>query len=430
MQFDRAAGHDGSLATAAAQTEAMVTEMTMRDKNAGSAATAKPPRGRGTKIVFGALPSAAIACLGISYFASTEPGQSKAPAASPAIPVGISAVASRDIPIEQSGLGIVTPLTKVDVKARVSGQVQALMFAEGQEVKAGDVIARIDPQPYEVAVDQAQAAYDKDMAQLNAARIDDARAKRLTATGSGTTQASDTAAAQVAIYQATLGGDRAAIDKAKLDLSYTSVTAPIDGRVGFHQVDQGAIVQSSDTTGIVTITQTHPIAVQFSLTQDQLPALIAGQAQGALPVAIDSRDGSKHFADGQLQVVDSQVDSTTGMVKLKAVFANDDLALWPGELVTAKIRLTTNRNATVVPSAAIQNGQSGPYVFVVGPDKTVSTVSVKVGPVAGGLTTVAGLKIGDAIVTSGQSRLTDGTLISEAATGAQTVASSSKEQIQ
>jgi membrane fusion protein, multidrug efflux system len=419
----------------------MTMEMMMRDRIAGLAATTAADRDAGSatdigarrhgiKLAFGGLTSSAIAGLGLFYFASAEPSQSKTPAASPAIPVETSPVASKDVPIEQSGLGVVTPLTKVDVKARVSGQLQTLMFTEGQEVKAGDVIARIDPQPYEVAVDQAQATYDKDMAQLNAARIDDARAKRLTASGSGTTQASDTAAAQVAIYQATLGGDQAAIDKAKLDLSYTAIKAPIEGRVGFHETDQGAIVQSSDTTGIVTITQMHPIAVQFSLTQDELPALMAGQAQGDLSVAVDSRDGSKHLADGKLQVVDSQVDSTTGMVKLKAVFSNDDRALWPGELVTAKILLTTNRNATVVASTAIQNGQNGPYVFVVKPDKTVATVSVTVGPVSGDLTTVGGLKLGDTVVTSGQSRLTDGTLISEAGKAAQTLASSNREQIQ
>jgi multidrug efflux system membrane fusion protein len=340
-------------------------------------------------------------------------------------------VATKDVPIEQTGLGIVSPLTKVDVKVRVSGQLDSLMFTEGQDVKAGDVIAKIDPRPYEVAVDQAQATYNKDVAQLNAAKVDAARAQKLINSGSGTTQASDTAVAQVAIYEATLEGDRAAIDSAKLNLSYASVIAPISGRAGFREAEKGAIVQTSDATGIVTITQMRPINVQFTLTQDELPALMTGQSNGnSLTVAVDSRDGSKHLADGKLQVIDTQVDSTTGMVKLKALFANDDLALWPGELVTAKILLSTNMNSTVVPSAAILNGQTGAYVYMVKPDKTVSSVPVKTGPAVAGMTTVTGLTVGDTVVVSGQSRLTDGTLISEANGSGQNVASVTKEQIQ
>ncbi|TWF59028.1 efflux RND transporter periplasmic adaptor subunit [Neorhizobium alkalisoli] len=391
------------------------------------------PRRRRAGPVIGGL--ALLAALGGGgFFYSTASGKAetkpKAAAAAPqAIPVQTSAVMTKDIPVEQSGLGIVTPLTKVDVKVRIDGQLQKMKFAEGQDVSAGDVIAEIDPKPYEVAVDQAQATYNKDLAQLNAARIDEARAKRLTDTGSGTTQSLDTAAAQVAIYQATVDGDKAAVDKAKLDLSYASVTAPISGRAGFNQAEEGAIVRTSDTTGIVTITQMRPINVQFTLTQDELPALTAGQAAGGLPVVVNSRDGSKHLADGRLQVIDSQVDSTTGMVKLKALFPNDDGALWPGELVSARILLTTHKGSTVVPIAAILNGQTGAYVFVVKPDKTVASVPVTTGPAAAGMVTVAGLNLGDVVVTSGQSRLSDGTLISEAP-AAQNVASSDKEQIQ
>lgn len=378
---------------------------------------------------------ALVAVVGVGgfYFYSAEPSASKAQAAPKppqAIPVQTSRVVSRDIPIEQTGLGVVSAITKTDVKARASGQLQKLMFAEGQDVKAGDVIAKIDPQPYEVAVDKAQAAYNKDIAQVNSAKIDEARARRLTASGSGTTQAVDTAAAQVAIYQATADGDKAAIAAAQLNLSYCDVKAPVSGRAGFHTVDEGGIVQTSDTTGIVTITQMQPIAVQFTLTQDELPALTAGQAGGnMLPVAVDSRDGSKHLADGKLQVIDSQVDSTTGMVKLKAFFDNRDLALWPGELVTAKILLSTIKNSTVVPSTAIQNGQTGPYVFVVKPDNKVASVSVKTGAVADGMTTVAGLNLGDTVVTSGQSRLAEGTLISVAPSN-QAVASADTEKAQ
>jgi multidrug efflux system membrane fusion protein len=391
-----------------------------------------PRRRRAGPVIGGLVLLAALGGGGFFYSSASGKAETKpkaAAAAPQAIPVQTSAVMTKDIPVEQSGLGIVTPLTKVDVKVRIDGQLQKMKFAEGQDVSAGDVIAEIDPKPYEVAVDQAQATYNKDLAQLNAAKIDEARAKRLTDTGSGTTQSLDTAAAQVAIYQATVDGDKAAVDKAKLDLSYASVTAPISGRAGFNQAEEGAIVRTSDTTGIVTITQMRPINVQFTLTQDELPALTAGQAAGGLPVVVNSRDGSKHLADGRLQVIDSQVDSTTGMVKLKALFPNDDGALWPGELVSARILLTTHKGSTVVPTGAILNGQTGAYVFVVKPYKTVASVPVTTGPAAAGMVTVAGLNLGDVVVTSGQSRLSDGTLISEAP-AAQNVASSDKEQIQ
>lgn len=342
-------------------------------------------------------------------------------AAPAAIPVETAQARIQDIPIERSGLGFVDPLTAVDVKVRVDGQLQKVHFAEGQDVKAGDVIAHIDPRPYEAAVDQAQAAYAKDLAQLNGAKLDDARAKKLIATGSGTTQSSETAAAQVAILEATAQGEKAALETAKLNLSFATVTAPITGRTGLKQAEEGAIVRASDTTGIVTITQMKPIAVQFTLTQDELPDLIAGQAKGALKVAVNSRDGAKHLADGTLSVVDSQVDTTTGMVKVKAVFPNDDLALWPGELVTARIVLRTDKGATVVPSSAIQNSQTGPYVYLMKPDNTVAATPVKTGPSAANMTAILdGVSSGDTVVASGQSRLTDGTLVSAKPLAAQT----------
>lgn len=367
------------------------------------------------KMALGAVAGLAIAGTAIFFALPANKSQSAQQAASPApasVPVETASVSTQDVPIERSGLGYVMPLTAVDVKVRVDGQLQKVLFTEGQNVKAGDVIAEIDPRPYEAAIDQAQAAYQKDIAQLNAAKIDEARAKKLTATGSGTTQTADTATAQVAIMEATAAGEQAAIETAKLNLSFATITAPISGRAGLRQAEQGAIVHANDATGVVTITQMQPIAVLFSLPQDELPDLISGQTRNALPVAVDSRDGVRHLADGTLSVIDSQVDTSTGMVKLKAVFSNDDLALWPGELVSARIILRTDRGSTVVPSAAIQNGQTGPYVFIVKPDSTVATVSVKTGPVTAGVTTLlSGPKPGDTVVISGQSRLTDGTLV-------------------
>lgn len=379
----------------------------------------------------------AVAVVGsaAAYLVSwPQPGLSKtrAPAVERApVPVQTAKATRRDLPVVRSGLGVVSPLTAVDVKVRVEGQLQRIAFAEGQDVKAGDVLATIDPRPYEAAVAQAQADYDKELAQLEQAKIDDARAQKLTTTGSGTTQAAQTAAAQVKVMDATAASGKAVLDTAKLNLEFATITAPISGRVGLRQQQEGAILHAADTTGVVTVTQMRPIAVEFSLTQDDLPDLIAGQAKGPLLVQAFSRDGAKHLADGKLSAVDSQVDSSTGMVKLKAVFANDDLTLWPGELITANIRLRTDPNATVVPSSAIQNGQTGPYVFVVKPDNKVSTASVATGGAYSGLVAITqGIASGETVVTSGQSRLSDGTFVSTENADGKKLAAVGEEKVQ
>ena len=326
------------------------------------------------------------------------------------IPVTAAFASVRDLPIARAGLGTVLPLNQVDVKARVDGQIQRIFFSEGQEVKAGDVLAQIDPRAYAAQLAQAQATLQKDVAQLANARADEGRATKLTKSGAGTTQAADTARAQVAVMQATVDGDQAAVDTAKLNLSYATITAPISGRAGLKQVNEGALLHANDATGIVTITQIQPISVQFSLPQDDLPDLLTGQQSAPLPVAIDTRDRSKHLADGKLTVIDSQVDTTTGMVKLKAEFDNQDQALWPGELVTAQVTERIDRNALVVPSIAVQSGQKGPYLFVVTPNNTVKVAQVTVGQTVGDVTALrSGVAEGDNIVVSGQSRLTDGT---------------------
>ncbi|TQX84245.1 MULTISPECIES: efflux RND transporter periplasmic adaptor subunit [Rhizobium] len=384
------------------------------------------PRRPRDRAILGSLAFLLVAGTAVSVF---WPAQKSVSAQSPkaaaaAIPVDTASVTTQDLPIERSGLGVVTPLTAVDVKVRIDGQLQKVLFSEGQTVHAGDAIAQIDPRPYDAALAQAQASLQKDMAQLASNKLDEARARRLTTSGGGTTQAADLATAQVAVLQATVDGDQAAVDIAKLNLSFATVTAPISGRAGLRTAEQGAIVHSSDTAGIVTITQMHPIVVEFTLPQDEVPALVDGQSEGVLAVSVDSRDGSKHLGDGRLSVIDSQVDTTTGMIKLKAEFANGNLALWPGELVTARIVLRTEKNQTVVPSAAIQNGQTGPYVFVMKPDQTVATSSVKTGPVVDGMTSLlSGAAPGDKVVISGQSRLTDGTKIAPKLAVPQKVAS-------
>ncbi|NTJ68476.1 efflux RND transporter periplasmic adaptor subunit [Agrobacterium rhizogenes] len=362
----------------------------------------------------GALAVAGAVAGYLVYWPGPGLSKTKASASERApVPVQTATAAIKDLPVVRSGLGVVSSLTAVDVKVRVDGQLQHIAFAEGQDVKAGDILATIDPRPYAAAVAQAQADYDKELAQLDQAKIDEARAQKLTTTGSGTTQAAQTAAAQVKVMDATAASGKAALDTAKLNLEFATVTAPITGRVGLRQQQEGGILRTTDATGVVTVTQMRPISVEFTLTQDDLPDLVAGQAKGQLTVSAYSRDGAKHLADGKLSAIDSQVDSSTGMVKLKAVFANEDLSLWPGELVTANITLRTDPNSTVVPSSAIQNGQTGPYVFVVKPGNKVSTASVTAGIAYSGLTAVTqGVSSGEIVVTSGQSRLADGTVVS------------------
>jgi multidrug efflux system membrane fusion protein len=232
-----------------------------------------------------------------------------------------------------------------------------------------------------------------------------------------------------AATQASLAADQAAVDTAKLNVAFTTIVAPFDGRVGLRQVSQGALVHANDTVGIITVTQVRPIAVQFSVSQDDLPDLTRGQANGDLSVTVETRDGASVLATGKLAAIDNQIDPTTGMIKLKAVFDNADKSLWPGELVTARVMVGTDRNASVVPSAAVQNGQKGSYLFTLKPDSTVSTVFVKVGPTVGDVTAIlSGVTPGDDVVVSGQSRLAEGTKVNAKQTAAFSLASAAVPQ--
>jgi multidrug efflux system membrane fusion protein len=344
------------------------------------------------------------------------------------IPVTIQGVATRDLPIESAGLGTVMPLNTVDVKARVDGYLQSIDFADGQEVKAGDVLAEIDPRPFQAQLAQAQAVLQRDNVQLASNQREEARANRLSTTGAGSSQASDLAKAQTAASQASVAADEEAVDTAKLNLGFTKIVAPFAGRLGLRQVSQGALVHANDTVGIITVTQTRPIAVQFSLPQDLLPDLARGQAKGALSVAVETRDGSP-LTTGKLAAIDNQIDPATGMIKLKAVFDNANESLWPGELVTARVTLGTDSNAAVVPAAAIQNGQNGAYLFVLKADSTVNTAAVKVGPTVGEVTAIlSGVKPGDDVVVSGQSRLAEGTKVNAKRSAAPELASAAVPQ--
>ncbi len=335
--------------------------------------------------------------------------QSNAAADLTPVPVTVATVTARDMPIWLSGIGSVQPINAVTVKVRVDGQLERVLFTEGQEVRAGDVLAEIDPRPYQAQLDQAVANKARDQAQLANARIDLGRANKLATLGAGTSQNADTLKAQVTQLEATVQADQAMVDTARLNLEFCTIKSPLDGRVGMRLVDPGAIVHASDPNGLFTVTQMQPISVLFSLPQDDLPDVLAGQAKGELPVAVFTRDGSRHLADGRLVFVDSQVDQTNGQVRLKANFANTDRSLWPGAFVTARVKVRTDHAATVVPDRAVQRGESGAYVYLLQANQTVAVRQVKPGPTAEGFTDIlSGLKPGETIVVDGQSRLAPG----------------------
>ena len=335
-----------------------------------------------------------------------------------AIPITAGVVTVRDMPIWLSGIGSVQPINVVTVKVRVDGQLDRVAFTEGQDVQAGDVLAQIDPRPFQAQLNQAQANMAKDQAQLANARLDLGRASKLATMGAGTSQNADTLKAQVAELEATVQADQAMVETARLNLGFCTVTSPLTGRVGMRLVDPGAIVHASDPGGLVAVTQMQPISVLFSLPQDDLAEVLAGQTRGELPVAVDTRDGARHLADGKLVFIDSQVDPANGQVRLKANFANVDRSLWPGTFVTARVKARTDHAATVVPERAVLRGENGPYVYVIRTDHTVAVQEVKLGPSTDGYTEIlSGVRHGENIVLDGQSRLAPGVTVNEGPTG-------------
>ncbi len=331
------------------------------------------------------------------------------------IPVLVATAETRDVPIWLEGLGTVQASATVTVKAQVDGVLSEVRFREGQDVHTGDVLARIDPRTYQAALDQALAKKAQDAASLANARVDLARYTKLAATAYTSAQQADTQRSTVAQDEAQVAQDQAQIDNARAQLSYTTITSPIDGRTGIRLVDQGNLVHAADTTGIVVITTLKPIAVVFTLPQQQLSAVVGAQAQGT-PIVEALPQGAAEgqpLDQGTLAVLDNQVDSTTGTIKLKATFPNEGLKLWPGGFVTVRLRADTRRNATVIPPAAVQRGPLGTYVYVVGESMTASRRPITVGHEDLRQSIVeSGLQPGERVVVDGAARLSDGRAIS------------------
>jgi len=328
----------------------------------------------------------------------------------PAVPVSTAAAQRRDVPVYLTGLGTVQALNTVTVKSRVDGELQTVSYQEGQHVNAGQVLAQIDPRPFQAALDQAKATKAKDEAQLTNAQLDLTRFENLHQYA--TAQSVDTQKALIAQLQAQIEGDQAAIDNAATQLSYTTITSPLNGRTGIRLVDQGNIVHATDTGGLVVITQLHPITVIFTLPEENLPEISAAMAKGPLTVFADTRGDDKPLDQGTLELVDNQIDQATGTIRLKATFPNRTDQLWPGQFVDVRLLLRTEQNVVTVPSTAIQHGPDGLYVYAVKPDATVELRPVGIGQISDGAAVVqTGLDAGASVVTAGQYRLQPGTRV-------------------
>ena len=357
--------------------------------------------------------AAVVVCASFSGCTSADSKQQKAQAAGPrTVSVAVAKVQQQDVPVYLVGLGSVTAFYTANIKSRVDGQIMSVNFKEGQTVKEGELLIVIDPRPYQVQLEQMQAQLFKDQATLRDAQLNLQRYTTLIPSGSIAQQQVDTQKSLVDQLDGQVRTDQAQIDNAKLQIVYCHITAPFTGRVGLRQVDPGNIVHAADTTSMLILTQLQPIAVVFTLPEDQLPLVALHMKNATLQVEAYSRDNQTKLATGKLQTIDNEIDPTTGTAKLKAVFDNKDNALWPNQFVNANLLIETRKNSTVLPAAAILRGPQGTFVYLVKPDKTVEARTVTTTLTQGTITIVSsGLNPGDTVVTDGQDKLQTGSPI-------------------
>jgi multidrug efflux system membrane fusion protein len=376
------------------------------------------PPPRRTRSLFGWLIAGALAVGAVIWIVAKPHDSVQAPrggrfAGQQATPVGAAAVRKGDMPVVLNELGTVTPLATVTIKTQIAGQLQQVAFREGQLVKEGDFLAQVDPRPYQNALEQAAGTLAKDQALLDNARIDLARYQKLYKEDSVAQQTLDTQMSLVHQLEGTVKTDQGLVDTAKLNLLYCHIVAPVTGRVGLRQVDQGNYVQTSDPSGIVLITQLQPISVVFTLPEDDLPNVMKRVSAGAtLPVTAYDRTQSTKIATGKLGTVDNTIDTTTGTVKIRALFDNADNTLFPNQFVNAALELDVLHDALLIPVAAVQRGAPGTFVYVVKADNTVTVRAVTLGPGnANDVSVAKGLETGEKVVVDGADKLREGAAV-------------------
>jgi membrane fusion protein, multidrug efflux system len=384
-------------------------------------AVSRPSRRPWLRRVFWMLLVLAIIGAAVWYYPRPESqpkagGRSQGPA-----PVAVATVQKGDMPVTLTGLGTVSPLATVTVKTQINGYLTEVAFQEGQMVRKGDFLAQIDPRPYQVALEQAEGQLAKDQALLKNAQLDLQRYNTLVAQNSIARQTRDTQISLVAQDQAAIKTDQAQVDAQKLNLVYAHIVSPVAGRVGLRQVDAGNYVQTSDPNGIVIVTQLQPISVIFTLPEDHLPTVLKRLHAGAnLPVSAYDRTGTTELGKGRLETVDNQIDTATGTVKLRAIFDNEQETLFPNQFVNVQLLVDTLRDTDIVPSAAIQHGAPGAFVYVVKPDQTAAVQKVKLGPGDGQhIAVLDGLQTGDKVVVDGSDRLREGAKVTLARVGSE-----------
>jgi multidrug efflux system membrane fusion protein len=361
-----------------------------------------------------ALLIAAVVGGGLLYFTHIRPLEkvAAAPAPPPPAPIVAGTVAQHDVPIYLTGVGTVIAYNTDVVRAQIQGQIISINFTEGQTVHAGDLLAQIDPRPYQALIDQYTGNLERDQAQLVNAQANLKRYTQLGDKGWATPQLVETQQAQVGELQAAIKSDQALIDAAKVQLSYTRLTSPIDGVVGIRQIDVGNIISPSNTNGLVVVTQLHPISLIFTLPETSLPQIQLQQQKTKTPLKVlaYNQDNTMKLDEGVLGLVNNEILQTTGSIQLKANFSNQANLLWPGELVNARLLVDVRHNGLTVPAAVVQQGAKGPYAYVVNPDNTVAIRPIKVAQISDGQALIdSGLKANEQVVVDGQYKLQPGT---------------------
>jgi membrane fusion protein, multidrug efflux system len=379
---------------------------------------------RGRRVLFYCAVVIAVGGTGTWYLhQGPEPVRAARSVAPTAIPVSVATATKRDLPIYLTGLGSVQASFTVGIRPQVDGKLEAVLFTEGQQVKRGDVLARIDPRLYVAALDQAKAKRMQDEAQLDSAQKDLSRSRTLVDKSFQTQQVVDQQQSKVDQLIASINADDAAIETAQTQLDYTLITAPSDGRMGVRSIDPGNIVRASDAAAIATLTLTRPAAVLFTLSARFLNDVRDAMARGPVEVTAFSQDNTRVLSRGTLLLIDNFVDQASATMRLKAVFANEDDRLWPGDFVNARVSLEVRRGVVTIPSAAIQRGPDGIFTWVVAAGNVAQVRPIKSGPTSGDLTVItSGLEEGERVVVDGQYKLRQNSLVSENMPAAPTIA--------